>query len=165
MTRASKSRAYCMTRRKTRALRIERAPSLKATAPACCSKPISAISAPLRPAVKAAEGSTRTRPVSRARRSRKSTTAGSSTGGLVSGRARIVVTPPAAAARVAVAIVSRCSAPGSPMKARMSMRPGATQSPPQSMIRAWAREICRHDGGAQHRGSSHRRSERRRPFR
>src|ERR1019366_4892455 len=143
MTRASKSRAYCITRRRTRALRIERAPSLKATAPACCNKPISAISAPLRPAVKAAEGSTRTRPVSRARRKRKSTTAGPSTGGLVSGRARIVVTPPAAAANVAVAIVSRCSAPGSPIKARMSTRPGATQSPPQSIIRAWAGRFVR----------------------
>src|SRR6202040_1978900 len=138
MTRASKSRAYCMTRRMTRALRIARAPSLNATAPASCNKPISAISTPSRPAVKAAKGSKRTRPVSRARRNRKSTTAASSTGGLVSGRATIVVTPPAAAAKVAVAIVSRCSAPGSPMNAHMSMRPGATQSPPQSMIRAWA---------------------------
>src|SRR5262249_52046905 len=125
-----------MTRRMTRALRMGLAPTLKAIAPARCNKPISEISAPLRPALKAAAGSTLTRPVSRARRKRKSTTAGSSTGGLVSGRARIVVTPPAAAAAVAVAIVSRCSAPGSPIKARMSMRPGDTQSPPQSMISA-----------------------------
>src|ERR1700730_1893832 len=138
MTRALKSRAYCMTRRMTRALRIARAPSLNATAPASCNRPISAISAPSRPAVRAAKGSTRTRPVSRARRKRKSAPAASSTGGLVSGRARTVVIPPAAAAKLAVAIVSRCSAPGSPMNAHMSMRPGATQSPPQSMIRAWA---------------------------
>ena len=31
------------------------------------------------------------------------------------------------------ASVSRCSAPGSPMKARMSIRPGASTWPPQSM--------------------------------
>ena len=47
-------------------------------------------------------------------------------------RAR-VVTPPAAAAALALAIVSRCSAPGSPMKARISTSPGATTSPAQSM--------------------------------
>jgi hypothetical protein len=66
----------------------------------------------------------------------KSTTAGSSTGGLVSGRASSVVTPPAAAAALAEAMVSRCSAPGSPMKASMSIRPGATTSPSHSTIRA-----------------------------
>ena len=85
------------------------------------------------------QGSTRTLAVSRARRRMKSTTAGSSTGGLVSGRATSVVTPPAAAAALALAMVSRCSAPGSPMKARMSIRPGATTSPPHSTIRASAR--------------------------
>src|SRR5271165_5385798 len=73
----------------------------------------------------------------------KSTTAGSSTGGLVSGRMTRLVTPPAAAAALALAIVSRCSAPGSPTKARMSMRPGETTSPLQSMTRAsggsWSR--------------------------
>ena len=40
------------------------------------------------------------------------------------GPRRELVTPPAAAAALALAIVSRCSAPGSPTKARMSMRPG-----------------------------------------
>ena len=46
----------------------------------------------------------------------------------------MVVTPPAAAAWLAEAKVSRCSAPGSPTKARMSTRPGATTLPRQSMI-------------------------------
>ena len=64
--------------------------------------------------------------VSRARRSTKSTIAGSSITGSVSGWQTMVVTPPAAAAWLAEASVSRCSAPGSPMKARMSTRPGAT---------------------------------------
>ena len=41
----------------------------------------------------------------------------------------MVVTPPAAAAWLAEASVSRYSAPGSPMKARMSIRPGATTRP------------------------------------
>src|SRR3984957_15326583 len=68
----------------------------------------------------------------------KSTTAGSSTGGLVSGRGMSVVTPPAAAAALALAIVSRCSAPGSPTNARMSTRPGETTSPPQPTIVASA---------------------------
>src|SRR6185436_15891829 len=44
----------------------------------------------------------------------------------------MVVTPPAAAAWLAEAMVSRYSAPGSPTKARMSMRPGATTLPLQS---------------------------------
>ena len=46
----------------------------------------------------------------------------------------MVVTPPAAAAWLAEASVSRYSAPGSPMKARMSTRPGATTRPSQSTI-------------------------------
>ena len=83
-------------------------------------------------------GWTRTLASSRARRRMKSTTAGSSTGGLVSGRVTSVVTPPAAAAALALAMVSRCSAPGSPTKARMSIRPGATTSPSQSTTRASA---------------------------
>ena len=52
--------------------------------------------------------------------------AGSSIAGAVSGWQTMVVTPPAAAAWLAEAMLSRCSAPGSPMKARMSIRPGAT---------------------------------------
>ncbi len=121
----------------------ECAPSEKAIAPASASSPISAISRPSRRLVSAAEGKTRTFASSRARRRMKSTTAGSSTGGLVSGRMTRLVTPPAAAAALALAIVSRCSAPGSPTKTRMSTRPGATTSPRQSTTRAscgsWSR--------------------------
>ena len=108
-------------------------PSVKATAPAALSRPISAISSPRRPLVSAAIGCTCTIEVSRARRSTKSTIAGSSIAGEVSGCDTIVVTPPAAAAWLAEAMVSRYSAPGSPMKARMSMRPGATTLPLQSI--------------------------------
>ncbi len=90
--------------------------------------------APLMPLVSAAIGWTWTIAVSRARRSTKSTMAGSSIAGLVSGCDTMVVTPPAAAAWLAEAKVSRYSAPGSPTKARMSMRPGATTLPRQSTI-------------------------------
>ena len=99
------------------ALRSERRPSLKATAPASSNRPNSAISLPLQPLGQRGHRQHPHLAVSRARRLRKSTTAGSSTGGLVSGRATKVVTPPAAAAAVAVAMVSRYSAPGSPTKA------------------------------------------------
>ena len=61
-------------------------PSQKAIAPASASRPISAISSPMSPLVRAAAGWMRTFASSRARRRMKSTTAGSSTGGLVSGR-------------------------------------------------------------------------------
>src|SRR6201989_793733 len=46
----------------------------------------------------------------------------------------MVVMPPAAAARLAYAKVSRWLAPGSPTKARMSIRPGATILPVQLMM-------------------------------
>ena len=46
--------------------------------------------------------------------------------GVVSGISTKLVTPPAAAASAALARVSRYSWPGSPVKTRMSMRPGAT---------------------------------------
>src|SRR5262245_31451947 len=72
--------------------------------------------------------------VSRARRSTKSTIAGSSMTGLVPGWHTTVVTPPAAAAWLADASVSRYSAPGSPTNARRSMRPGATILSWQSTI-------------------------------
>src|SRR5262249_46262387 len=120
-TTASKSGAWGKTRRMPWALITLRAPSVKATAPEARSRPISAISCPPSPLVSAAIGWTCTIAVSRARRSTKSTIAGSSMTGLVSGWQTIVVTPPAAAARLAVASVSRCSAPRSPTKARMSM--------------------------------------------
>ena len=74
------------------------APSVKATAPAALSRPISASSSPSRPLVSAAIGCTCTIAVSRARRITKSTIAGSSITGSVSGWHTMVVTPPAAAA-------------------------------------------------------------------
>ncbi len=53
----------------------------------------------------------------------------SSMTGSVLGTQTMVVTPPAAAARLAVAKVSRCSCPGSPAETSMSMRPGASTQP------------------------------------
>src|SRR6202030_252458 len=72
--------------------------------------------------------------VSRARRSTKSTVAELSIAGEVSGWQMIVVMPPVAAAWLAEAKVSRWLAPGSPTKARMSIRPGATILPAQLMM-------------------------------
>src|SRR3954471_14737166 len=109
------------------------APSVNATAPAAFNRPISASSLPAKPFVSAPIGSTCTIAVSRARRITKSTIAGSSITGSVSGWQTIVVTPPAAAAWLAVASVSRYSAPGSPIKARISTRPGVASLPSQSM--------------------------------
>lgn len=105
---------------------------MKATAPASLSRPNSVISRPASPLVMAAAGRTLTLAVSRARRSTKSTMAGSSITGLVSGMQTSVVTPPAAAAALAEARVSRCSAPGSPTKARISISPGVSTRPAQS---------------------------------
>src|SRR4029079_4418071 len=70
----------------------------------------------------------------------KSTSATSSITGSVLGMQTMVVTPPAAAARLAVASVSRCSSPGSPAETIMSMRPGASTRPPQSTT--WASPIA-----------------------
>jgi hypothetical protein len=83
------------------------------------------------PLVRAAIGWMLTMAVSRARRSTKSTVAELSITGLVSGWQTMVVMPPAAAARLAEAKVSRWLAPGSPTKARMSTSPGATTRPAQ----------------------------------
>src|SRR6185503_9640774 len=55
--------------------------------------------------------------------------------GSVSGITTMVVTPPAAAAWLAVLRVSRCSWPGSPVNTCMSMRPGQSTWPLQSMTR------------------------------
>ena len=65
-----------------------------------------------------AVGSTRTRAVAAARRRRKSTSDGSSITGSVLGITIMEVTPPAAAAWLADSRLSRCSAPGSPVKTR-----------------------------------------------
>jgi len=54
--------------------------------------------------------------------------------GEVSGWQMMVVMPPAAAAWLAEAKVSRWLAPGSPTKARMSISPGATILPSQLMM-------------------------------
>src|SRR5882757_3577550 len=128
---ASKSRAYVSVRRITCALVTLLSPSVKATAPAAFRRPISVISAPRMPFVKAAIGWMLTIAVSRARRKTKSTVAELSITGEVSGWQMMVVMPPVAAAWLAEAKVSRWLAPGSPTKARMSISPGATILPAQ----------------------------------
>src|SRR6476661_496790 len=109
-------------------------PSVKATAPAAFNRPISVISSPRMPFVRAAIGWILTIAVSRARRRTKSTVAELSITGEVSGWQMMVVMPPVAAAWLAEAKVSRWLAPGSPTKARMSIRPGATILPAQLMM-------------------------------
>src|SRR4051812_6271240 len=86
------------------------------------------------PLVSAAIGWMLTIAVSRARRSTKSTVAELSMTGEVSGWQMMVVMPPAAAAWLADAKVSRWLAPGSPTKARMSINPGATILPAQLIM-------------------------------
>ena len=108
-------------------------PSVRATAPASSRNCCSVISAPLRPLVNAPMAWTRTGETSRARASANCTSAGSSSGGSVSGWATKVVIPPAAAASPAERKLSRCRAPGSPTKTRMSTMPGASGRPPQSI--------------------------------
>src|SRR6201995_3823202 len=111
-----------------------RSPSVKATAPAAFNSPISVISSPRRPLVTASIGWMLTIAGCRARRSTKSTVAELSMTGEVSGWQMMVVMPPVAAAWLAGAKVSRWLAPGSPTKARMSIRPGATILPAQLMM-------------------------------
>ncbi len=101
-------------------------------APARFKRPISVISSPLRPLVIAAIVCTLTMALSRARRWMKSTSATWSMTGSVSGMTTIVVTPPAAAAWLAVFKVSRCSKPGSPVNTWASISPGASTWPLQS---------------------------------
>src|ERR1043166_4103900 len=86
------------------------------------------------PLVSAAIGWILTIAVSRARRRMKSTVAELSITGLVLGWQIMVVMPPAAAAWLAEAKVSRWPAPGSPTKARISISPGATTLPAQLMM-------------------------------
>src|SRR6195256_3828771 len=131
---ASKSRAYVNARRITWALVTLLSPSVKATAPAAFNRPISVISSPRRPFVSAAIGWMLTIAVSRARRSTKSTVAELSITGEVSGWQMMVVMPPAAAAWLAEAKVSRWLAPGLPTKARALITPGATILPEQLMM-------------------------------
>ncbi len=112
---------------------MDLSPSVNATAPASSSSPISVITSPPRCLVSAAIGTTRTLAVAAARRLMKSTSEGSSITGSVLGMTTMVVTPPAAAARLADSSVSRCSLPGSPVNTRMSIRPGESTSPLQSI--------------------------------
>src|SRR5271156_539723 len=121
-------------RRITCALVTLLSPSVKATAPAAFNRPISVISWPSRPLVSAAIGWMLTIAVSRARRNTKSTVAELSMTGEVDGWQTMVVMPPVAAAWLAEANVSRWLAPGSPTKARISTRPGATILPAQLMM-------------------------------
>ena len=80
-------------------------PSVKATAPAALSRPISVISSPLRPLVSAAIGVHMHDARCRGRGAwTKSTMVGSSIAGSVSGWQMMVVTPPAAAAWLAEAM-------------------------------------------------------------
>ena len=132
-TTASNCRAYVIARRITWALRTVARPFVNATAPASCSRPISLISSPRSPFVRAAAGWTLTSASSRAVFRTNSTSATSSITGSVSGIMTSVVTPPAAAAALAEAMVSRCSPPGSPMKTRASTSPGTARRPVQSV--------------------------------
>src|SRR5918995_1318664 len=72
-----------------------------------------------------------------------STPATSSITGSVLGRHTIDVTPPAAAARLPVSIVSLCSSPGSRSCTRMSIRPGASTRPWQSWTSASSETLAR----------------------
>ena len=108
----------------TRVLATLDLPLEKAIAPARFRRPISVISSPLRPLVIAAIVCTLTMALSRARRWMKSTSATWSMTGLVSGITTMVVTPPAAAAWLAVFKVSRCSLPGSPVNTCASIEAG-----------------------------------------
>ena len=135
-------------------------PLVKAMAPASLSKPISVISSPSSPLVIAAIGCTLTCAVSRARRMMKSTSATSSMTGSVLGMPMKVVTPPAAAARLAVASVSRCSCPGSPENTIMSMSPGVEDvSPAIDGLGVAKLAVC--DTAVRNRRSCFRRSARR----
>src|SRR6201985_2423477 len=96
-------------------------PSVKATAPAAFNRPISVISSPRMPFVRAAIGWMLTIAVSRARRSTKSTVAELSITGEVSGWQMMVVMPPAAAAWLAEAKVSRWLGAGLAAQARLAI--------------------------------------------
>ena len=108
--------------------------SVKAMAPASRRNPISVISRPARPLVSAAIWRMRTGQASAARRVTNSSVSGLSMAGCVSGRAMIVVTPPAAAASPAERKLSLCRSPGSPILTPRSTMPGARHLPPQSMM-------------------------------
>jgi len=120
-------------RRNTELSETARLPSESATAPASIRNPCSAISRPSRPLVSAPIGNTRTSLRSAASLQTYFTSSGMSRGGLVSGCAMIVVTPPAAAAREQDRKLSRWRSPGSPIDTCMSTIPGARTMPSQSI--------------------------------
>ncbi len=136
ITVRSKAFAYSRARRIMRALAIGRPSSETATQPASRRSPYSASSSPFDPRVMAPMGQTRTAP-SRAAASRiaRVMPAWSFTGS-VFGIAHTAVNPPAAAARVPVAIVSLSSRPGCRKWVWRSMNPGQTTSPLTSITSA-----------------------------
>ncbi len=125
-------RAYSSAWRMTAADMIGRPSSESATAPARWSASAGASRSPFCPTVTAASGWTRQCPASRARASTHSIHAALSTTGSVLGIAHTAVKPPAAAARVPLAIVSLNDWPGSRRWTCVSTRPGASSAPPAS---------------------------------
>ncbi len=133
ITGRSRSRAYSSARRITPASITGRPSSVRQTQPASLSSAMSASCSPFEPRVIAPAGSTRANPASRPRAATNRATAAVSQTGLVFGIATTVVTPPAAAARVPVAMVSFPSSPGSRRCTCRSTRPGSTHLPRQSI--------------------------------
>ena len=136
ITSAPSERAYDNARVSTLVSVITRSQSVKPTAPASSKKPISVISRPARPFVSAAMVSTFTGAASFARLRVNSSVSGVSIAGRVSGRVTMVVTPPAAAACPADLKDSLWRSPGSQTLTPISIIPGASALPPQSMTRA-----------------------------
>src|SRR5581483_4381270 len=136
MTVSPKDRAYSIARRITREFITGWPSSEMAIAPASFIAPISASCSPALSFVMAPIGKTFTRALRRARSTMKLVTVALSFTGIVFGMQHTEVKPPAAAAREPVSIVSACSMPGSRRWTCMSMKPGATISPPASRISA-----------------------------
>ncbi len=127
-------RAYSSARRMTSWFCTQWPSSVSATTPALASEPMGASSSPARPLVIAPVGKTLTHDSRAAFSWIHETTLGLSTGGLVFGMQTTDVKPPAAAARVPLAMVSFADWPGSRRCTWMSMRPGATTRPAASMV-------------------------------
>ncbi len=132
MTGRSRSRAYSSARRITPADMTGRPSSVTQTQPASFNSAMSARASPLLPRVMEPAGRTRAKPASLARAWTNRATDALSQTGLVLGMATTVVTPPAAAARAPVAMVSFPSSPGSRRCTCRSTRPGRIHSPRQS---------------------------------
>ena len=132
MTGRPRSRAYSSARRITPADITGRPSSVTHAQPASFSSAMSLRASPSDPRVMAPAGSTRANPASRARACTNRATDALSQTGRVFGMATRVVIPPAAAARVPVAMVSFASSPGSRRCTCRSTSPGSTSSPRQS---------------------------------